>query len=314
MERAQEHRNIIRRQKGMSEDRVDTNSETAEKESSGASRVWDAKDLITDGKYEQAITILDEVIENRGTGSAAYGLRGIAKMKLDRYEAAIEDHNKAIELDPEFATTYKSRGNAYSDLGNYERAIEDYDKAIELNPEYKIAYNNRGNTYNDVDNYERAIEDYDKAIELDPEYSTAYYNRGNTYSDLGDYGQAIEDYDEAIKLDPEYEQAYNNRVEARLKMEAYEKARDDAKQAYKIADGTDQVAISLLLLIVSETVIDEPSDDLEQECRDVCTKDFTTSWDSTELERWLEKTDLDDEDEDFIREMIALLEEHNPDT
>jgi tetratricopeptide (TPR) repeat protein len=276
MERAREHRDMIKRQKDMPEDPVDTTNEGKNDEASGASRVWDARDLIVDENYEQAISILDQLIKNEEGGATAYGLRGLAKQNLDKYEAAIEDLNEAIDINSEDAVAYNNRGNAYSNLGEHERAIEDYDKAIELDPKHTNAYNGRGNAYRNLGEHERAIEDYDKAIEIDPEYTLAY----------------------------------NNRAESRLEMEAYDLANEDAQEAYELADDTETIATSLLLLLISEIVIDEVPEELEREYREICSEDFTTSWNFTELERWISEAELHDEKEEHIQELISLFKDH----
>jgi len=276
MERAREHRDMIKRQKGVTEDPVDSYGETGDDESSGASRVWDAKDLIVDKEYNEAIRILDEAVEDSGVGSNAYFYRGLSKQKLDRYNSAIEDYDKAIELDPEDAISYYNRAISYQNIGSYEQAIEDFDKVIEFNPEDIEAYNNRGATYSQLGNHQRAIEDFDKVTELDPEHVWAYSNRAESLLELGEYQQA----------------------------------RKDAQKAYELANEANKLAPALLLLLICEAVIDEIPDNLEEEYRNLCHREFTTGWKFMQIDRWVDQTDLDEKKEKQIRELVELLKEH----
>jgi len=276
MQRAREHRAMIKRQKNIPEENVTMISEVENDEPSEASQVWDARDLITDEKYEKAIDVLDQVVEDGEARSTAYNIRGIAKKELEKYKDAVQDYDKAIEINPKDGRIYNNRGNTYDLLGKHERAIEDYNKALELNPEDAITYNSRGTSYSKLGNYQRAIEDYNKAIELNPEYGIAYANR----------------------------------AESLIELKEYEQARDSAKDAYELADDTNKVAHSLLLLLISEVVIDEAPEDLKQEYQNICKEEFITDWNFTQLDRWLDQTELNKENEGEIREMISLLKEH----
>ena len=266
------------------------------------------------GEHERAIEDYNKAIDLNPEYAQAYNNRGKSYSALSEYERAIEDYSKAIDLDPKYAKAYNNRGNLYHSLGEFERAIEDCNKAIDLNPELTQAYYNRGKSYHDLGEYDRAIEDYNKAIDLDPEYAQAYYKRGKSYSFLGEYEQAIEDYNKTIDLYGISLLLLKKRAEANIGRKKYKKACDDAAEVYKQADEPDDLAISLLLLVISKTVLDEAADELEQQYREVCTKDFTSSWDFTLLSRWIDKTDLDDEKEEYIRELIALLKDHREDT
>jgi tetratricopeptide (TPR) repeat protein len=67
------------------------------------------------------------------------------KLLLDgNFSQAIEQFTAAIRLDPAHALAYNGRGFARFRLKQYKEAVADFDEAIRLNPGYANAYQNRG--------------------------------------------------------------------------------------------------------------------------------------------------------------------------
>src|SRR5687767_16026276 len=81
--------------------------------SSDAGAYEQAKALFDDGKYEEAIAKLDEVIEQNPDSKNAYLLRGTSYDYIGQYEQANTDYSRAIEIDPGFVAAYNNRGSAY---------------------------------------------------------------------------------------------------------------------------------------------------------------------------------------------------------
>jgi len=299
-------------------------------------------------RNEAAIEDYSQAIDLDPEDAETYFNRGFARANLERNEAAIEDYSQAIELDPEYAEAYVNRGNAKASLERNEAAIEDYSQAIDYDPEYAEAYFNRGNAKVGLEQYEAAIEDYSQAIDYDPEYAEAYVNRGSAKADLEQYEAAIEDYSQAIDLDPEDAEAYVNRGSAKMKLERHEaaiedysqaidldpgnllglknkseahillgefdKACEDAREAQAHSDSVSDQAVSVLLELIAIISLEEDIGTLQEEYREICNETFTTTWSFEELDSWIEDTDLDEEKEERIRELINILREHTADS
>jgi tetratricopeptide (TPR) repeat protein len=234
--RAEEKREMIEKRKDES---LSQSADTDQNNGSGSvnesvSRLWDARNKMAEGEYEEAIAIVDSLIESEPENSRYYNHRGIINRMADNNKQAIEDYDRAVDLDPDAAFYYYNRGNAKRELERYEEAIEDYNRAIELNPEDADNYVNRGNTKIKLERYEEAIEDYNRAIELDPDEGEYYSRRGYVKLELERYQEALEDYNRAIELDPDKAEYYVNRGTAKLRLEDYEEAIEDYSQGIEI--------------------------------------------------------------------------------
>ena len=91
-----------------------------------------AKQLESEGKYEEAIVLLDKAIQKNHKNLYALINRGAYKSFLEDYKGSIEDCTKVIEIDSINALAYLNRGNSKANLGNYTEAIEDYNKALKI--------------------------------------------------------------------------------------------------------------------------------------------------------------------------------------
>jgi len=126
-------------------------------------------DFLHNGKYDEAITEFNKVIQTNSTDSAEafYNRADVYRLK-NNYDQAISDLTNAIELKSNYAKAYFGRGCIYDQKSKYDQAIADYTKAIELDPKYAGIYYNRGIDYVNESNYDQAILDFTKAVELNP--------------------------------------------------------------------------------------------------------------------------------------------------
>lgn len=91
--------------------------------------------LYESGKYEEAITLYDEVIDLEDKDindiEMVYFNRGIAQYKLGNYELAVGDFTRAIQIKPR-SKYYFNRANAYGQLGDTLKETEDNIKGTAL--------------------------------------------------------------------------------------------------------------------------------------------------------------------------------------
>jgi len=65
-------------------------------------------------------------------------------MNDGHFEEAVQQFTEALRIDPAMSLAYNGRGYARFRLKQYTEAIADFDQAIKLNPAYENAYLNRG--------------------------------------------------------------------------------------------------------------------------------------------------------------------------
>jgi len=156
-------------------------------------------------KYDQAVILAEQMIQQRPDLSPAYEALGLIALDQGDYSGAIVHLGKAIEVGLDNARTaivYNNRGAAYRKKGEYDLAIHDFNEAIRLSPCSAEAHSNRGIAYCSKGEYEQGISDLDRAIELNPNNAKSYFNRGIAYQGKGNLVRADRDFNKAITLNP----------------------------------------------------------------------------------------------------------------
>jgi tetratricopeptide (TPR) repeat protein len=164
--------------------------------------------LVEQKRYEAAIALLDNIIDEAPGVPQFYTLRGVARSANGSQEKAILDFDEALSADSQFAAAYFHRGNTNRDLLRLVDAVRDYKLAIGINPNMEAAYLNRGEVSASQGDTISALSDFEKALSLNPRSALAYFNRGLIKTQKGDSAGALLDFDRALKVDSHLAKAY----------------------------------------------------------------------------------------------------------
>ena len=193
-----------------------------------------ALNAYNEGRYQTAVTLIDQAILIDPDEPQFYILRAKANYKLDNKAAAMEDLNSSLKL-KESSNAYHLKGKLFLERSELLDAKENLRKAYELNSssaellfdlgyleylngenqlalEYYLqaakydsrnpaTYVNIGNLYAMMNNSNLAIDNYSKALVLDTTDGIAYYNRANEKMILNDIIGAVEDYKKSLEID-----------------------------------------------------------------------------------------------------------------
>lgn len=165
-----------------------------------------ANQLAGRGEHDEAIAILDGLIDLNPGFPPLYAVRGSLYALQLRHDKTLADYNEAIKLGEFDVDCYVARGQVWAGLGEYERAVDDFNTAIEMEP-LAEAYSARGDAFMAIGKYIAAIDDYERVIKRRPDAS-AYEARGNAYFYLNLFDDALNDFNTATQLDPNMVTSY----------------------------------------------------------------------------------------------------------
>jgi pentatricopeptide repeat protein len=183
-------------------------------------------DLIDNGNYEEAIEVLDEMINSGETAEYYYNI-GYLKTAEGKYTEAIEAFKKATQLDHLFAKAYEGMGKAYQALGQSDLAQKYLQKAadiymdkenveeaetilndiLEISSDSVNVFNSLGVLYRKKGDFRNALKNYEKALKIHPEETYILYNIGRLFLDMKDPGKAMEYFERAVIIDPDFKEA-----------------------------------------------------------------------------------------------------------
>lgn len=182
----------------------------------------EAERLEGEGRYEEAIPLLDKAIEKDPENIYTLINRGVDKSILEDYEGAINDYTRIIEIDSDNALAFLNRGKNKKRLEDYQGAIEDFEKAIktkggemiymdkvensfvETGFEFDVSMEEirfeRGIARYNIDSLKLAFDDFNFCLDKNYEKSASLYWRGIIYVAYGMNQEGCSDLKEAYKL------------------------------------------------------------------------------------------------------------------
>lgn len=204
-----------------------------------------AIDLLSRGKNDEAISVLESIKLDKNNAKDLYYHKGLAYLYVNKLENAIDNFTNLLRIDTINIDAYNNRGLCYFYMSSFDAAMRDFNKAISLDKKFPQAYLNRANVFlskNEMDNakkdldlaikydknnpeafyllgryyyyknnFKEAIKNYSNSLKLGLKSYKIYYNRGNAYFKNNQLQEAIKDYTTAINLNPQDLDALNNR-------------------------------------------------------------------------------------------------------
>lgn len=101
----------------------------------------DAKKYFAKGKYKEAISLYDKILQNYPDNEAALKMRGIAESNLGFHKKSLVDFYKTYQKNPKDATSLLGLGVGFGNFGEYGEAKKYFDIAFNLYPNYTVAKN-----------------------------------------------------------------------------------------------------------------------------------------------------------------------------
>ncbi|XP_051216443.1 suppressor of RPS4-RLD 1 [Lolium perenne] len=156
---------------------------------------------VNEGRYDQAISIFDQILRETPTYPEALIGRGTAYAFQRELDSAISDFTKAIDSNPSAGEAWKRRGQARAALGEFVEAIDDLSKALEFEPDSPDILHERGIVNFKFKDYDAAVEDLSTCVKRDKKNSSAHTYLGLTLSAVGEYKRAEDEHLLGIKYD-----------------------------------------------------------------------------------------------------------------
>lgn len=142
-------------------------------------------------KWQNSITLFDDVIKKSQKVPIAYNNRALAKLQKGDPDGAFADFSLALKLDTSYTEAYVNRGLINYNNGKYDEALNDYNKSLKLNPALGAAYFNRALVKMKKEDRMGTMEDLRMADSLEItqakaliEQLTAILNASNSNADM----------------------------------------------------------------------------------------------------------------------------------
>ena len=122
----------------------------------------DARTLMAQGQFAQALQKLDQHLAKNPQDAEARFARGLALTKLNRIPDALKAFTDLTRDYPQLPEPYNNLAVLYAQQGNYDKARDALEAALATHPSYATAHENLGDIYSAL-----AGASYNRALTLD---------------------------------------------------------------------------------------------------------------------------------------------------
>lgn len=127
-----------------------------------AATMAEARQAINEGRYAQALGILDRHLKANPQDAEARFSRGLVLVRMQRTDEAIQVFADLTRDFPQLPEPYNNLAVLYAQRGDYERARDALEAALSTHPSYSTAHENLGDVYTAL-----ATAAYNRALVLD---------------------------------------------------------------------------------------------------------------------------------------------------
>ena len=167
-----------------------------------------AAELMEEGKFSEALKLLEEGLPNAPLFFPFLYNAGICTMYLNQLRASIIYFSKAAQLEPEYWKTYLQLGYIYGRLNKENEAIDQYRIGLKKNPRNVNTYILIGNIHYDRNQLRIARRYYEAALELQHLFPNGLLGLAKIHFKNEEYLKALV-FLKSIDITAEYDKSYH---------------------------------------------------------------------------------------------------------
>ncbi len=175
-------------------------------------------------RYDEAIALIDKVLQLQPNYPEAWVKRGEALLELQKNDEALKAFDEALKLKLDYARAWYGRSKVLDKMQRHEEALAALNKALEIQPEDATAWYSQGTVLERLQRYEEALESFNRAVQIQPDDALAWYQRGAVLNKLQRYDDALISLGEAVQKKPTYAEAWTQKGEVLGQLQRYEEA------------------------------------------------------------------------------------------
>jgi tetratricopeptide (TPR) repeat protein len=196
----------------------------------------------TSGRYESAITALDEALAIQGNYLDAWLVKGVIFGKLGKCSDALKCYDKALEINPRNVDAIRLKGATFTSMGSFEKALECYLKAVEDDPANLNLHLSLAGAYQKLKRFDEAFNVYQDLKRRHPTDPKIDYLVGVMWGNRADYEKALVSFEVALRMKPDFTDAMLGKGLMLAKLGRAEEAKACANQLLEIKGAQEKPA------------------------------------------------------------------------
>jgi arylsulfatase A-like enzyme/Tfp pilus assembly protein PilF len=173
-----------------------------------ANLLHDAMFEVEDARYEQAIPMLERVLQAQPDMPVANLQYGMAQARLRRFDRAVAPLRKAVTLQPDSGMGRYELGLALFETGDWSGAAPEFEAAVARAPRWADAHFSLAAVYARIDRVPEAMAELDSTLGLSRDHYRANLLRGRILALQGNPLGALRNLQKAVEVQPDSREAH----------------------------------------------------------------------------------------------------------
>jgi len=161
-----------------------------------------AKDLLAQGRLEEARELLSELCGDDQRDVETWFLYSAANAHLSRFEDVIAACRRALEIQANHLPALNNLASAQAALGRHDEAAAGFATLLRLAPENPAVLNNYGHALALLGRADEARAALENAVRVQPFYAEAHFNLALLLEQTGHPDEALREFEKAAELKP----------------------------------------------------------------------------------------------------------------
>jgi len=191
--------------------------------------------LFENGRFEDAIPVLEELVKKETGMAMLYGKLGGSYMKTHQYEKAVPVLRKAVELDPALTMAQMDLGRALLRTEDFNGAATVFETLLARMPLMLDAHLFLEVAYARAGRVPDTIKECEKVIEIMPEHYGSYLTLGRALAKSGNDEGAIPKLEKAATLRPQAPDPHVSLAEIYVRLGRKAEAERERAEAQRLA-------------------------------------------------------------------------------
>lgn len=164
--------------------------------------------LLKQDNVEDGISYLQKAIYHSEEKNELINKIGLEFLHLEHFDTALQFFLYILDEDLFDESAFYNSIYCYDVIGQNDELIKFLQKYLNKNPNGQIAWHQLGVQYKEKKDYKKALKAFDYAILIDESFLGAQFEKALCYEGLGEYHEAIKIYKSSIKADDPTAWAY----------------------------------------------------------------------------------------------------------
>jgi arylsulfatase A-like enzyme/Flp pilus assembly protein TadD len=186
---------------------------------------------VEDARYEEAIPLLQKVVQDNPYIAAAQLQLGIALARTRRFEDAIPALRKAVEEVPDSIPAQYELGLALYQSGQWKESAPFFEAVAKKRPNFADAQYSLASVYARIERVAEAMDLLRRAIQLEPQHFQANLLLGRILTLQGNAQDGLPNLKEATAVEPESREAHQFLADAYTQLGMQEDAHRERAEA-----------------------------------------------------------------------------------